>query len=321
MHQDNRIKLALLLPAVLWVLCFTIFPLVYGVGLSFFNVKIGRPDTFVGFENYVHFFKDDVGRKSALITLIFVCVSVTVQMIVGMGLAVLLSRDMPLRSTLRTTITMPLFATPVAVGYLFLTIFYEKGGLVNGLLPQFTASSLEEAQQMVEWVKSLPGELRGTAYMHEDGTARMKVILPWLSRPRWALASIILVDIWQWTPFCFLIFLASLQGIPRESYEAAMLETKSGWQVFRHVTLPMMQPTIILVLLLRLTEAFKVFDIPYTLTGGGPANATKMLSFYAYEAWREARNIGYTCSVAVMLFITVLIALMILFKRTRQIYE
>ena len=174
---------------------------------------------------------------------------------------------------------------------------------------------------MVEWVKSLPGELRGTAYMHEDGTARMKVILPWLSRPRWALASIILVDIWQWTPFCFLIFLASLQGIPRESYEAAMLETKSGWQVFRHVTLPMMQPTIILVLLLRLTEAFKVFDIPYTLTGGGPANATKMLSFYAYEAWREARNIGYTCSVAVMLFITVLIALMILFKRTRQIYE
>ena len=89
-------------------------------------------------------------------------------------------------------------------------------------------------------------------------------------RPSLALASVILVDVWQWTPFCFLIFLAGLQGIPNAYYEAASIETKNPWAVFRHITLPVLQPTIVLVLLLRITEAFKVFDIPYTMTNGGP---------------------------------------------------
>jgi len=281
-HRDSRIKLLLLLPAVAWVLCFTIFPLVYGVRLSLYNVKIDGPDEFVGLGNYVHFFNDPRALSSALITLIFVACGVTVQMALGMGLALLFNRPLPARGVLRTVLTMPLFATPIAVGFLFFTIFYEEGGLVNGLLG---------------------------------------VRLPWLSDPYWALASIILVDIWQWTPFCFLIFLAALQGIPIDYYEAAMLETNSGWTVFRFITLPVVQPTAILVLLLRITEAFKVFDIPFTLTTGGPGTATQVLTMYAYRVGMRFRNYGYSAAISVLLFVLVMAVIMTLFKRMRQTYQ
>jgi len=282
MHRDSRVKWAFLLPAALWVLCFTIFPLVYGLRLSFFRVKIGEPDEFVGFENFVQFFQDERGLQSAAVTLIFVLSGVTVQMALGMCLALLFNRDMPLRGLLRTVLTMPLFATPIAVGFLFVTIFYEEGGLINGLL---------------RWD------------------------VPWLSHPHWALVSVILVDIWQWTPFCFLIFLAALQGVSEDYYEAGRLETKSGWMLFRHVTFPLLQPTIVLVLLLRITEAFKVFDIPYTLTSGGPGSATQVLSMYAYRVGMRFFHFGYASSISLILFLLVLVTVSFMFKQIRQTYS
>jgi multiple sugar transport system permease protein len=247
-----------------------------------FNVKIGSPDEFVGLGNYVHLFQDQHARSSALITLIFVCCGVSVQMTLGMAFALLYHRPMPLRGILRTVMTMPLFATPIAAGFLFFTIFYEEGGLINGLL---------------------------------------HLNVPWLSNPYWALASIIIVDIWQWTPFCFLIFLAVLQGVPPDYYEAATLETNSGWKVFRFITLPVLQPTVILVLLLRITEAFKVFDIPFTLTTGGPGTATQVLTMYAYRVGMRFFNFGYSSAISVFLFILVMAVIMTLFKRIRQTYR
>lgn len=282
MHRDNRIKLMFLLPAALWVLGFTIFPLLYGLRLSFFNVKIGAPDEFVGFGNYLYFFKDRYSRNSLIVTLIFVLSGVTVEMVIGMLYALLFNRKMPVRDVLRTLMTMPLFATPIAVGFLFFTIFYEEGGLINGLL---------------------------------------RIKIPWLSTPYWALASIIIVDIWQWTPFCFLIFLAALQGIPDDYYEAAILETKHGWQVFRNVTLPIIQPTIILILLLRITESFKVFDIPFTLTTGGPGVATQVLTMYAYRVGMRFFNLGYSTTISFILFIIIMTIIMTLFRRIRQTYQ
>jgi multiple sugar transport system permease protein len=282
MHRDNNVKLMFLLPAALWVLGFTIFPLLYGLRLSLFNVKIGSPDEFLGLGNYLHFFKDRYSRNSVMVTLIFVVSGVTVEMLLGMAFALLFNRKMPIRGILRTIMTMPLFATPIAVGFLFFTIFYEEGGLINGLF-------------------------------------HLKI--PWLSTPYWALVSIILVDIWQWTPFCFLIFLAALQGIPDDYYEAAQLETKSHWNVFRFVTLPIIQPTIILVLLLRITESFKVFDIPFTLTTGGPGVATQVLTMYAYRVGMRFFNFGYSSAISFILFIIIMALIMTLFKRIRQTYQ
>ena len=274
-------KLLLLLPAVVWVLCFTLFPFLYGLRLSLYNVKVGAPDEFIGLANYTQFFRDSRALHSAGITLVFVAVGVTVQMVLGLLLALLFNRPMPLRGLLRTVVTMPLFATPIAVGFLFVTIFYEEGGLINGLL---------------------------------------HVKIPWLSHPTWALASVILVDVWQWTPFCFLIFLAALQGIPEGFYEVARLETGNPWTVFRAVTFPVLQPTIILVLLLRVTEAFKVFDIPFTLTTGGPGVATQVLTMFAYRTGMRFLNFGYASSIAVLLFVLVMSIIMLLFRRVRQAY-
>ena len=278
MHRSNRIKLMLLLPAVIWVLCFTVFPLIYGVRLSLYNMK----DEFVGLANYQRFFQDQWALKSLTITLIFVACGVTVQMVLGMALAALFNRPMRLRGLLRTLLTMPLFATPMAAGLLFITIFYEEGGLINGLL-------------------------------------HLKV--PWLSDKYWALVSVIVVDIWQWTPFCFLIFLAALQGIPEDLYEAARLETRNPWSIFRHITLPVLKPTIILVLLLRITEAFKVFDIPFTLTTGGPGRATQVLSMYAYRKGPRFRDFNYAAAISVVLFLIVMILILVLFKRIRRAYQ
>ena len=285
MHRDSRVKLWFVLPAALWVLCFTVFPLIYGVRLSLFNMEADGSLTYVGLRNYAQFFRDGRALSSATVTLIFVGCGVALQMALGMAVALLLSRPMPARGLLRTVLTLPLFATPIAVGLLFVTIFYEEGGLLNGLLHL------------------------------------VHVKIPWLSHPRWAVAAVILVDVWQWTPFCFLVFLAALQGIPEDYYEAARLETNSRWRVFRHITLPVLQPTIVLVLLLRITEAFKVFDIPYTLTQGGPGTATEVLTMFAYQAGMRFSNFGYSSAIAVVLFALVMVLIMTLFRRIRQVYQ
>jgi len=217
-----------------------------------------------------------------IVTLIFVIVGVAIEMTLGMLIALLFNRPLPIRGFLRTIMTTPLFATPIAVGFLFFTIFYEEGGLINGLI---------------------------------------NIKIPWLSRANWALFSVILVDVWQWTPFCFLIFLAALQGVPDDYYEAARLETKSGWNIFRYVVFPILQPTIILVLLLRGTEAFKIFDIPFTLTTGGPGTATQGLTMYAYRVGMRFFNFGYSSAISFLLFIIVMVFITVMFKRIRQIYQ
>lgn len=281
MRWNSRLKFIFLLPAALWVLGFTVYPLLYSLRLSFFNVRIGQEDIFVGWQNFVRAFTDPSARNAAWVTLIFVGGGVLLQLVLGLGFALLFSRPLPLRNVLRTIMTLPLFATPVAVGFLFFTIFYEEGGLLNALLPYK---------------------------------------IPWLSDPEWALFSVMLVDTWQWTPFVFIVLLAAIQGIPEEYYEAARLETSSPFTQFRFITLPVLQPTIMLVIVLRIAEAFKVFDIPFTLTQGGPGASTQVFSMYAFRAARRFFDFGYASALSYLLLITVLIVITLFFRRIRQVY-
>ena len=282
MRRAAKVKWFFILPASLWVLAFTIFPFFYGLYLSLFNVQFGVEDQFIGLGNYSRALEDPRAHNSITVTLIFVFVGVSIQLALGMLVALLVNRPMPLRSMLRALITLPLFATPIAVGFLFFTIFYEEGGLINGLIG---------------------------------------VKIPWLSTSHFALLSVIIVDTWQWTPFCFLIFLAALQGIPEEYYEASALETTNHWKIFWHITFPFLQPTFILVILLRVTEAIKVFDIPYTLTTGGPGVATQVLSMFAYRAGMRFFDFGYSSAISFMVFIIVMIMIFSFFGRIRQSYS
>jgi multiple sugar transport system permease protein len=314
MRWTSSVRNLFLMPAVIWVLVFTIFPLGYSLYAAFHNVtsetvvnriEVPRLDSegnpvlrsdgtprmrtevvretvntweFVGLTNFARIFKDPVLHEAIKVTAIFVGFGVTIQMTLGLALALLFNRDMPGRSLMRTIMILPIFTTPVAAGYLFFTIFYEEGGPLG-------------------WTG-----------------------IPWLSSPSWALFSVIVVDVWQWTPFCFLVFLAALQGIPDELLEAARLDTNSGWTTFKEVVLPLLMPTIVIVLLLRFAEAMKVFDIVASLTVGGPGNATQSLSYLAFRTGLRFFDVGYASAIAYTLLALVMVVVTILFKRIKTIY-
>jgi multiple sugar transport system permease protein len=149
----------------------------------------------------------------------------------------------------------------------------------------------------------------------------VKHLPQWFSAVWPARSTIVLVDMWQWTPFCFLVLLAGLQALPDEVYEAAVLDTSSGWDTFRFVTLPLISPVLFTVTILRLVEAFKVLDLPFSMTSGGPGAATQTYSFYIYLTGLRNFNQGYASALAYLLLIVMLIIATFFFSRMRANYE
>ena len=314
MRWTSKARFLFLAPAVLWVLAFTVFPLGYSLYIAFLKVDSkteitrervpmfdddGNPvmlangkqrmrtiihkeqkttTTFQGLQNFRRMFKDSQVATATRITLTFILSSVSIELVLGFLLAVLFNRHLAGRAAMRAVMILPIFATPLAAGYLFFTILYEEGGPLGFLG------------------------------------------IPFLSNPDWALFSIIFVDVWQWTPFCFLVFLAALQSVPDELYEAAVVDGANGWQILQKVLLPILQNTIVIVLLLRLAEALKLFDIPFALTGGGPGIATQSYSFFAFRTGIRFFDLGYASALCYGLLITVMIIIMLTFRRLRESY-
>jgi multiple sugar transport system permease protein len=274
------------MPAVVWVLVFTIFPLLYAVYNSFFSFRYGSINQFIGLGNFGRLFTDGNLHSALWVTITFVAVTVSVEMILGFSLALIFNREIYGKNVWRALMTLPLFATPVAMGYLGITLFYETNGPVNALV----------------------SALGGTPP-------------PWLSNPFWAPIAVMIIDIWQWTPFVFLVSLAGLQGLPEDIYEAARVDGGSGIQLFRHVTLPLMAPILWLILLLRLVESFKVFDIPASLTLGGPGRATEVYSLFTYRTALRFFDHGYAATQGFLLLVIVSIIIAVLFGRIRDLYE
>lgn len=285
-RRTDRTKYWFLGPAVIWILVFTIFPLLYALYTSFFSFRFGRINQFVGLANFGRLFTDANLHNGLRVTLTFVIVTVTIEMLAGFGLALLLNREMRGKNILRAIMILPLFATPVAMGYLGITLFYEINGPVNELIRAFGGTDI-----------------------------------PWLSNPFWAQVAIILIDIWQWTPFVFLVSLAALQGLPADLFEAAEVDGASNWQSFRRITLPLMTPVLWLILLLRLVEAFKVFDIPTSLTLGGPGRATEVYSLFTYRTALRFFDHGYAAAQGFLLLVIVSLIVALLFGQIRSIYQ
>ncbi len=284
--RADRTKFLFIGPAVVWILAFTIFPLLYALYTSLYSFRYGQRLGFTGLENFARLFTDSNLLSSLRITLTFVVGTVTVQMVLGVALALLLSREIRGSNVIRGVATLPLFATPVAVGYLAITLYYERNGPLNSL------------------IRALGGEN-----------------IPWLSDPTWALVAVILVDIWQWTPFVFLITLAGLQSLPSELYDAASVDGASAAQNFRFLTLPLLAPLLWLILLLRMVEAFRVFDIPTSLTLGGPGRATEVYSLYTYRTALRFFDHGYAAAQGILLLVIVMFIVTLIFTRVRELYE
>ncbi len=287
MQERSRVKWLFVGPGIFWVLIFTIFPLLYSLRLAFVRARLGAPQTFAGLDNFARAFTDYRFWDALEVTVFFVVVSVTLTVLLGLGLALLFNRPIRGQRIFRSLFTMPLFAAPIAIGYLGLTIFHEQVGAVNSIL---------RALGMV----NLPG---------------------WFSDVWLARVAIVLVDSWQWTPFCFLVLLAGLQSLPDEIYEAAVLDTSSGWSIFRYVTLPLLAPVLFTVIMLRMVECFKMLDIPFSMTSGGPGAATQTYSFYIYLTGMRNFNAGYASALAYLLLLLMAIISFYFFNRLRQSYE
>lgn len=286
MFERSRIKWLFVAPGILWVLTFTIFPLLYSLRLAFMRARLGQPRSFAGLENFRRAFGDYRFWDSLEVTVLLVVASVILTVSLGLGLALLFNRPMRGQRIFRSLFTMPLFTAPIALGYLGLTIFHEQVGAVNTVL---------RAMGMV----NLPA---------------------WFSDVWLARLAIILVDVWQWTPFCFLVILAGLQSLPKEIYESAALDTSSEWDIFRYITLPLLRSVLFTVVILRLVEAFKILDIPFSMTSGGPGAATQTYSFYIYLTGLRNFNQGYASALAYILLVVMVTISSFFFSQLREIY-
>lgn len=284
--KDRYIKLALLLPCVIWILVFTIFPLIYLLRLSFFDWRFGFPPKFSGVANYVQALGDERVINSLRVTAIFVSITVTLEMFLGLGLAILFNRAIAGLSFCRAIITFPLFCLPLGLAYIFLMIFHEQTGFITHLL------------QLV----NLPA-------------------IPWLSNPTIALLSVVLLDVYQWTPFTFIIILAGLSSLPKEPFEAGKIDGASSFQIFRYITIPILAPLLFTTFTLKLIFSFKIFDFPYNLTQGGPAVSTEVFSMYIYRQGLGFFNMGYSSALSVIFLIIVLVICLSLLLRMSKVYE
>ncbi len=266
-------------PTILYLLLIGIVPLLFSFGLSFlhWDVAAQRPLSFAGLANYVELVKDNRFWRTFLNTVIFVAGAVTLETIFGFGLALLLNRDIRGQGLFRVLLLLPMMATPVAVGYTWRMLYHVTNGPLNHLLKML----------------GLP-----------TGT--------WLSSGKTALISIIITDVWQWTPFVFIILLAGLQSLPREPFEAAVVDGASRLQTFLYLTFPMVSPILIIVILLRMVEAIKIFDIIFVMTVGGPGISTETSTMYAKLVSLTQFRLGYGAAIAYVLMILSIIVFTIL---------
>jgi len=285
--ERGKSKIILLAPAVIYAIGLTIFPLIYAILISATNFTFAKPVfEFVGVDNYVKIFQDYRVYNALRVTLQIVAVAVPVELALGLILAVLVGLFPRLQTLFRTILLIPLFATPVAVALMGPNIFYEEGGPVNGLL--------------------------------------MHLGLPkiyWLSDPWIAPWTVVLLDIWQWTPFAFLISLAGLQAIPRELYEAAVIDGASGFQTFRRITLPIMGPILLTIFFFRLVDALRIYDIPFVMLGGGPGTATETFTVYIYKIGFRSFIFGYASALSIFFLVLIMIVTNLLIRRLSKYYE
>jgi multiple sugar transport system permease protein len=280
--------LAMLFPAVAVLVAITVFPLLYELRLSVVSWELttGFPPQFVGFQNFVRvFFQDPRFWNAIEKTGLLVVVGVGLQTVIGTGLALELHGLGRVRTTVLSLLLIPVMIAPVIAGFQFRMIYNDQFGPLNYVLEVLTH-----------------GILRGAA---------------WLADPRIALWAVMGTDVWQWTPFMTLVVLAGLQTIPAELLEAAEVDGAATAQTFWRITLPLLLPVMVVGVLVRFMDTFKLFDIVYQLTGGGPGNVTETIAYYTYLQGFKFFSLGYTSAMAFvqLAVITVVAQLFLRYQR------
>ena len=271
-QQEARIAWGLVLPALLTILLVALFPLVWTAweSLHLHDLRmpwLGRP--FVGLDNYVEAFQDPRFWGALGHTAFFAVTSVGLELILGLWLALALNRAFRGRGLVRAAVLVP-WAIPTVVSALLWRFMFEgQTGIINSLLVDVG-------------ILSEP--------------------LVWFIHPRLAWVPVVLADVWKTTPFVALLLLAGLQNIDASLYEAARIDGASAWRQFRHVTLPLLKPAILVALIFRTLDAFRVFDLIYALTGGGPGTSTEPIALYTFNALLQNLQFGYGSALSIIVF-------------------
>lgn len=262
-----------LLPAVVLLLLYSIFPLVSNLWNSFREFDpVAKQFDFVGFDNWARLFTDTRALNAIGITLRYGLLALLVELVLGMVIALVLDAGVYGRGLWQTLLILPMVTPPAVAGLIFRLLEHSEWGVISWIL--YGTRLIAPAEPLL------------------GGTGRH------------ALAGVLLVDVWQWTPFCTLIFLAGLKALPIEPLEAAEVDGANPWQKFWHVKLPLMSSVISIVVLFRIIDLYRLFDYIYIMTAGGPGLRTETLSYYAYTTY-QLIDWGYTATLGVAILVII----------------
>lgn len=288
---DKHWNRLLVLPTIIYLGIFAFGSFFLVLFLSFTDISFKGELAgfkFVGLENYAYMFRDSILHTSIKNTILFVSLAVTSEMLLGLGMALLLNQDIKGKRIYRSLFLIPMMTTPIIVGNIWKLMYNSEFGLINILLNQLG-------------VVDKP--------------------IPFLGNPDIALFALVLVDVWEWTPFVMLILLAGLQALPSAPYEAAMIDGAGSWYIFRRITLPMLAPILLVAFLLRFMDALKIFDVFYITTFGGPGLSTEVIGLTIYKETFKRLNVGYAASITVLVLFVVIIISNLLFVVIRKVLK
>jgi multiple sugar transport system permease protein len=265
--SDVAIRNLFIIPTIVFLVVFNIFPLIYSLGYSFtdFRASSNQPATFIGLDNYRDLLGDEHIWNNFSVTARYVLVSVGGQVLVGFGVALLLNRKIPGKGLLTTLLLLPMMMSMAVVGLFWQLLYSPSWGIINYIL------GLDD--------------------------------FAWLSNPDVALYAVALTDIWMWSPFVMLLCLAGLSAIPQHLYEAAAIDRASKWYTFTRITLPLVSPLLLIAIIFRTMEAFKTFDLAFIMTS---LDSTELIAIRLYKLAFQEWQTGKSCALAYIVLIMVL---------------
>ncbi len=277
-RRDKMVAALLLAPALLYLIVMSIYPTIWSLWLAFHNYLVYQPNkaSFAGFDNFTDLLDSEVFRQSFRVTLAFSAIAVSIECALGLAIAVLLDRKMRGANLLRTLLIVPVMISPVGMGLTFRYIFAPTYGLLTYLMQSVGLPTAD-----------------------------------WTVSTVWALPAVIFIDVWQWTPFVALILLSGMQSVSVEVTEAAELDGLSEWQKLWRIVMPLIRPVVMVVVLIRLIDSIRMFDLVFVVTRGGPGSTTEVLSVMSYVTGFSEGDMGSAAAIAwvTVVLVNVLVAI------------